>query len=279
METRSFSDQLNIATPEQVDLSFPIAGIGSRFVALLLDHLFQLAFYIVVIIVLTLLLSGSDHTSSASTPTGEKWLIAGVIFLNFCLIWAYFAGFEAFWNGQTPGKRIMKLRVIKDSGRQITFFESLTRNLLRFVDALPTLYLTGVITMACNRANKRLGDFAAGTIVVHERREEQPLLYVPTATFLPPQPVEFAPQTALPTHPGQMFPADALARLNSNDLVVIEAFLARALDVSVETRAALAERIARQLCAKMNVPMPEGNPERALESIAFALRGEARFTR
>ena len=100
-----------------------------------------------------------------------------MIFAGFLLVWGYFSLFEAFWRGQTPGKRAMKLRVIKDAGRQITLFESLARNLLRIVDYFPGLYLTGVITMLCNKRSKRLGDLAAGTLVVHERGDEQPLLY------------------------------------------------------------------------------------------------------
>src|SRR6202453_4051205 len=106
-----------------------------------------------------------------------KWFEAAIIFINFCLIWGYFALFEAYWHGQTPGKRAMKLRVIKDSGRQITLFEALARNLLRVVDYLPSLYLVGVITMLCNKRNQRLGDLAAGTIVVHERLDGPSLLY------------------------------------------------------------------------------------------------------
>ena len=100
-----------------------------------------------------------------------------LIFFNFCIVWGYFALFEAYWHGQTPGKRAMKVRVIKDSGRQITLFEALARNLMRVIDYLPSLYLVGVITMLCNKRNQRLGDLVAGTIVVHERLDEPSLLY------------------------------------------------------------------------------------------------------
>jgi hypothetical protein len=208
-------------------------------------------------------------------------VLAIFIFLNFLLLWGYFALFEAFWHGQTPGKRVMKLRVIKDSGRQITFFESLARNLLRFVDYLPGFYLTGVITMLCNRRNKRLGDFAAGTIVVHERADEQPLMIQTSTTIV--APVGFSTQPwqreslapwAQPIN--AMFPADAVARLGAQDLVVIEAFFARMLDLPLETRAAVAYKIAGQMATKMGVAPPEGNPERAMESIAYQMRSGGR---
>lgn len=281
-QQQGYADQLNIETPEQVDLRFPVAGIGSRFVAILLDHLFQFLAYFFFIFCIYLLgkAVGTETTSHANDEldTAGKWLIAFIILVHFLLLWGYFALFEAFWHGQTPGKRIMKLRVIKDSGRQITFFESLARNLVRFVDILPGFYLAGVITMICNRKNKRLGDLAAGTMVVHEQPGLQPLLvqhgtdaFSVTENYFARRPANAA---ATPTPEG--FPADAIARLQPNDLHVIEAFFARALDLDLETRASMAQRIAVKLTTKMAVPLPQGNPERALETIAKAMRGSAR---
>ena len=278
-ERQGFSDQLNIETPEQVELQFAIAGIGSRFVAALLDNLIITGFYIVAGIVLALLLSGAIAAGARADQeldTAGKWVLAIFIFLNFLLIWGYFVLFEALWRGQTPGKRIMKLRVIKDSGRQITFFESLARNLVRFIDYLPSLYLVGVITMLCNKRNKRLGDLAAGTIVVHIHVEETPLVFQTSTTLV--APVSFAahePERLAPwAKPVEArFPADAIAKLGPQDLVVIETFFARMLDLPLDTRAAMAYRIAGQLTARMGVPLPEGNPERIMESIAFQMRG------
>ncbi len=272
-ERRNYSDQLNIDTPEQVELHFHVAGIGSRFVALLLDHLIQFAFYLLLVLTFVLVFSGSKSTAASDElDTAGKWFIAAFIFVNFCIIWGYFALFEAFWKGQTPGKRVMRLRVIKDSGRQITFFEALARNLLRAIDYLPSLYLTGVITMLCNKRNKRLGDFAAGTIVIHEAPDAQPM-FVQTPTFLVPSTVQF--DRAVTAVPSQ-FPADAIAKLQPKDLLIIDTFFGRALDLSLETRAAMALRIANEMCAKMQMSLPEGNPERALEAMAVGMRGSGR---
>ncbi len=281
---QSFNDELNIDTPEQVDLRYAIAGIGSRFVAILLDSLILTGVYVVGLLALLLIFSGAaalGGKASTELDTAGKWVLAIFIFLNFLLIWGYFALFEAFWHGQTPGKRVMKLRVIKDSGRQITFFESLARNLLRFVDYLPSLYLIGVIAMLCNQLNKRLGDFAAGTIVVHERSDEQPLMIQTSTTIVAPTGFSTQPRQSPALAPWAqpvtaMFPADAVARLSAQDLVVIEAFFARMLDLPLETRAALAYRIAGQMAAKMGVALPEGNPERAMEAIAYQMRGSGR---
>src|SRR5579875_1642195 len=278
-ERRGFADQLSIDTPEQVALEFPVAGIGSRFVALLLDHIIQFGTIIVLVLVVTAIMAaGGEH---AQDRLAGKWFIAGVTFIFFLIIWGYFALFEAFWHGQTPGKRAMKLRVIKDTGRQITLFEALARNLLRFIDYLPSLYRAGAITMLCNKRSKRLGDLAAGTIVVHERADEQPLLWTGTAQRAPGLFANNSMQSPLdpwrPTSPvDAIFPPDAVARLTQQDLVVIEAFFSRALDLPLETRAAMAYRILAEMSAKMRFAAPEGNPERALESLAVQLRGLGR---
>ena len=291
---QAFADQLSIETPEQVALQFPLAGLGSRFVALLLDHLIQFGVVLAFVLVVILIQEATGaHDTRATTFTG-KWFIAAMIFAGFLLFWGYFSLFEAFWRGQTAGKRVMKLRVIKDAGRQITLFESLARNLLRVADYLPSLYLAGAITMLCNRRNKRLGDLAAGTLVIHERTETQPLLYTgPSQTSRIAQTARPAPGSMglfSPNHFAQppadtwnpasaappLFPADAVARLSSKDLVLLETFFARALDLPLDTRAAMAQRIATDMTAKMGVTLPEGNPERALEAMAIALRGRAR---
>jgi uncharacterized RDD family membrane protein YckC len=276
VNSRGYADQLNIETPEQVDLRFPIAGIGSRFLALLTDSVIQgfaIAF-IFFCFFLVILSSSRKLSAGAATPdTAAKWLLAGMILFYFLLHWGYYSLFEAFWNGQTPGKRLLKIRVIKDSGRQITLFEALARNLIRIIDMLPSFYLIGVITMLCNREQKRLGDLVAGTIVVHERSDEQPLMSHNSRTFtsaLYPQPLE----TAQPV--GVLLPADGVARLDAGDLNVIDTFFSRALDLDLDKRAEIAGRVAERMSAKMQVPLPvDVAPERVLESIAHAMRTQS----
>jgi uncharacterized RDD family membrane protein YckC len=275
-QSRGYADQLNIETPEQVDLRFPIAGIGSRFLAILADSVLQVIALFVMFVVFGLIVSAAPHVAGTTTMvnTGAKWFVAAVVLFYFLLYWGYFSLFEAFWNGQTPGKRLLKIRVIKDSGRQITLFESLARNLIRIVDALPSFYLVGVITMLCNREQKRLGDLVAGTIVIHERSEEQPLLSHNSRTFtasLYPQPLDTPQVPAAP-----LVPADGIARLDAGDLNVIDTFFSRALDLDLDKRAEIAGRIAQRMSAKMQVPLPaDVAPERVLESIAHAMRAQS----
>jgi uncharacterized RDD family membrane protein YckC len=276
-ESQGYADQLNIETPEQVELRFPIAGIGSRFLAILTDSIIQVATLFLLFLGLALIVSAAPKISGAAaalSDTGAKWFVAGVVVFHFLLYWGYYSLFEALWNGQTPGKRLFKIRVIKDSGRQITLFEALARNLLRVIDMLPSFYLVGVITMLCNREQKRLGDLVAGTIVVHERSDEQPLLTHSNRTFtasLYSQPLEAAREPA-----GTMVPADSVARLDAGDLNVIDTFFSRALDLDLDKRAEIAGMIADRMSAKMRVPLPEGMaPERVLESIAHAMRTQS----
>jgi uncharacterized RDD family membrane protein YckC len=278
-EQRSFRDEVYtgradthyIDTPEQVGLEYSVAGVGSRFVAALLDSLVIGAFFLLEVLVLALISAAGVDTNHLG-KTAEKWFWAFIIFINFAIVWGYFALLEAYWHGQTLGKRAMKLRVIKDSGRQITLFEALARNLMRVVDFQPGLYLAGVITMLCNKQNQRLGDMVAGTLVVHERLDEPSLLYQTNTTLAPES------FTAQPWGQGvtAMFAADAVAKLSAQDLLVIEAFFARMLDLSMETRAAVANRMLAQMTAKMGVVVPEGNPERALESMAYQMRSGGR---
>ena len=276
-EQRGFADQLNIDTPEQVELEFAIAGLGSRFVAVLIDHLIQGGVYFLIGILAAVLFSAVANRVNLL----GKWIFAVLIALYFLLIWGYYTLFEALWRGQTPGKHIMKLRVIKDSGRQITFFEALSRNLLRIVDYLPAFYLTGVITMLCTKRHQRLGDLAAGTIVVHERSDEQPLLIERGTSIMPAQHAPgFDPLiSAAAAQEASGLPADAVARLGADDLLLIESFFARARDLSPTTRADIAVRIATQMATKMNIAVPPGNPERFLEALAYAMRSAGRSRR
>ena len=265
-----------IDTPEQVALRFPLAGLGSRFLAVLLDLTIQVAAntLLVILVVLAFAAAGGGNALNRMSDTAGKWFLAGIILVYFLLYWGYFSLFEAFRNGQTPGKRVLKIRVIKDSGRQITFFEALARNLLRVVDALPGAYLVGAVSILVTRQNKRLGDLVADTIVVHERVDEYGgYLALPTSLSSP-----SAYGTAAPSQSTGTLPADRVARLGPDDLHLIDSYLSRAVSLPLEARARLGSRLLEGLCAKMQVAVPaEVPPERTLEAIAYALRGSGRL--
>ncbi|MGI8586259.1 MAG: RDD family protein [Chloroflexia bacterium] len=154
-------DQFVVATPEMVEFGYEVAGVGSRFIAALLDTTLIGVLYM-LLLVARLLIAGN-------TSLGINYFVAGLFaVLGFVLLWGYYVFFETLWSGQTPGKRLTHLRVVRDAGGPIGFWEALIRNLVRIVDFLPFGYAIGVVTMFVNGRARRLGDFAAGTLVVRE---------------------------------------------------------------------------------------------------------------
>jgi uncharacterized RDD family membrane protein YckC len=269
------SDQLNIDTPELVDIEMPLAGIGSRFVALLVDMLIWMA----GILVLGIATAIFGVSINAFSKISAQWAEAIVIFILFLLFWGYFTLFEAFWNGRTPGKRVARIRVIQRSGRAIGLFESMARNLVRYIDMQPfPLYAVGVIAVFSTRQHQRLGDLVAGTLVVRDRALEEPAWGEAGArTFTA---SAFDPREAAPEpHLAYALPATGIAKLTSVDLEVLEGFFARRLDMSLPTRAALAERIAAAIRAKSGLEQPVGaSVETFLETTARQLRDQARLS-
>jgi len=266
-------DQLNIDTPELVSIQMPLAGIGSRFIALLVDYLIWAAGLLVLALLFLVFLPGITAFSKIS----GQWATAIAIFIVFLLNWGYFTLFEAFWNGRTPGKRVAGIRVIQRSGRAIGLFESMARNFVRYVDQIPFFYAVGVITMFATRQHQRLGDLAAGTLVVRDRVEEAPLWGESGARTFTAQ--IFVPSAPVPEpHTAFTLPASGVAKLSAADLEVLEGFLSRRLDMSLATRQLLAQRIASAIQAKSGLETPSGaSLETFLEVTARQLRDIARM--
>jgi uncharacterized RDD family membrane protein YckC len=278
-------DQLSIETPELVALDMPVAGIGSRFVAILVDYLIWTVAVIAIVIVIALV----DPSLSRFSKVGEKWATAISIAIPFLLFWGYFTLFEAFWDGRTPGKRIAKIRVIQRSGRGIGLLESMTRNLLRIVDQFPGIYAVGVVSIFLTRDHQRLGDLAAGTLVIHDRENLAELSSTSsgrtfTAGMFDQAPIPKRPSIGLDGPAGQFQGRGAIQGrsviqgLGVPDLEVLEGFFARRLDFSLETRALLAARIADGIRAKTGLAAPpEVSTETFLEEVARQLRDLSRL--
>lgn len=245
-------DKLTIETPEQIPLEFPLAGIGSRFLAIALDTLIQVLGFLMIVFVAEILLP----TAARFTPRALTWAAAIFFLCVFILYSGYYALFEVFWNGQTPGKRLVRLRVISDSGRPITVYEAVVRNLLRIIDQLPGLYVVGIISVFLTARNKRLGDIVAGTVVVHEKamQDSQPDFFAAAAS------------TALSSG----------LQITAEELELIERFLQRRYDLSPEVRRQSAEQIAGRLRARLGAAQDgAASPEDYLESLARQKRDSA----
>jgi uncharacterized RDD family membrane protein YckC len=154
-------DELVVATPEQVTFGYQLAGPGSRFLAQLIDFPIQVT-------VLVLALFASAALGSLGGNNAGLAAIAAIV-LGFIVIWGYYPVSEAIWSGKTIGKFAFGLRVVGDQGEPIRVSQAVIRNLLRIVDFLPFFYGVGIIVLFWNGRGKRLGDLAAGTVVVRER--------------------------------------------------------------------------------------------------------------
>src|SRR5690349_2879321 len=157
---------LIIETPERVPLAFALASIGNRFLAVAIDHFIQ---YLSIILIAWFFLSISGASLGESGSTADQWLsempkwtLAIMVLILFLVFSGYFILFEWLWDGQTPGKRLMKLRVIRDDGRPITLWEAIARNLLRSFDAAPgfivPIYSVGLIVIFLSGRDQRVGD-------------------------------------------------------------------------------------------------------------------------
>ena len=249
--------KFSIDTPEQVALEFDLSGMGSRFMAVMLDHLIQ--GLVIFVTTMLFLLVG--------IVIGSTWAIALLLLWAFLVEWGYFTIFETMWNGQTPGKRLIKIRVIKSSGRALTFFEAMIRNLIRIIDFLPTGYLVGMVTMFIDSKNRRLGDLAAGTLVVHERNDG-----VVTLTLAPLKQTFEAPGSGGTTYD--------VRKLGVNDLELIETFLSRRFDIEQYARHVTAEQLATMMRKKLGIERADApNDETFLEELAKALRDTASLRR
>ncbi|HQZ66265.1 MAG TPA: RDD family protein [Planctomycetaceae bacterium] len=152
-----------VETPEGADFQFVIAGAGTRAIAWLIDMLIKIGVSFAVVMLSIFLVPFGE----AGTGLGE----GGILFISFLLDWFYGSLFEAYWNGQTPGKRSQGLRVVRTNGTPIDPTSAIGRNFLRVADMLPLFYTVGMISMLMTRRLQRLGDVFFDTMVIDERRE------------------------------------------------------------------------------------------------------------
>lgn len=235
-------EQLSINTPENVTFGYAVAGIGSRFLAALIDSLIILVMQIFVQISMFALLNTIADLSLDSDSQTLAWAAAIFGLVGFALLWGYYIFFELAWNGQSPGKRWAGLRVIRADGTPIALSESIIRNLVRLVDFLPLAYGVGVVAMFIDSRSRRLGDLAAGTLVVRDKAEmtlsslgmaQQSLKWNVSAQIL----------EALQPLP--------IKRLSGQDLQMAEEFLRRRAELTNSDE--LAAQILRLLLQKMDV--------------------------
>ena len=248
-------ETLIIETPERVPLAFALASIGNRFLAVAIDHFLQFL-SIFLAIWFFQWVAGIGNLVNFETTLAEmsKWTVAIMLIVVFLLFAGYFIFFEWLWNGQTPGKRLLKLRVIREDGRPVTLWEALARNLLRIVDAIPgfvvPVYSVGLITVFLNGRDQRIGDIFAGTVVIRERTDEAPTFDDTFATAVGDSALRRVRKPVV-------FSAD-VHTLSEAEIEVVESFLRRRWDLSEKQRLWMAWRVALPLMYKLR---PNYEPE------------------
>ena len=214
-----YEDRLRIATPEGVDLELTLAGVGSRFSAAIIDFIIQVV--LLVALAVAFVIAGDFG----------GWGSAAFALLAFLLFAGYDVSFEVLASGRTPGKRLNGIRVVRVDGSPVRFLTSAVRNVLRLID-IQFFYLVGIVSILVTGKNQRVGDLAAGTLVVRERL---------AADAETPQP--YATPRPAPGPIGEWQSWD-VGGVTDEEVSAVRAFLARRYELTPEARQLLADEMA-----------------------------------
>jgi uncharacterized RDD family membrane protein YckC len=249
----SLDGEHRIVTPEYVEFSFVLAGRLARFLALCIDTAITFALTVLVgLAVLALSLLELAITKDVGLGT-SLFFIA-----QFIIDWGYMLAFEVLWNGQTPGKRALGLRVMQDTGVRVGPYQSVLRNLLRPLDKLPLFYFVGGFCTLLSRSQQRLGDVLAGTIVVQQQR-----LTIPAAT------ASDAEVSSL-SYDGEF--SARVSKISRDEEDVIFAAVFRREELGLKARLALFAAISEHLQSDLNfVKPPHMSDEKLVLAIANGL--------
>ncbi|UCC94420.1 MAG: RDD family protein [Candidatus Omnitrophota bacterium] len=267
--------KLTIQTPEQIEFEYELAGLGSRFLAFLFDSLVRsflsLLFLSLVFVLGTLFgdkfFSFVKKIGGSSTQEGTffVWLFAILGIVLYILNTGYYIFFETVWNGQSPGKRLLDLRVIREGGYPIGFYEAMIRNLLRIVDGIPGNHLVGALCVFFSPKDKRIGDYVAGTIVVKEKSAKIPEQIFQTSQTLK----ESATLESIIPH---------LAKVKHQEYNMIVEFLERREEMDSSHRDHMTMVLSDSLTKKLQCPIPENmTAEEFLTRFAEAYRKHMKF--
>lgn len=247
-------DRYTIDTPENIEFAYDIAGIGSRFLAAIIDTLLISVAQVIIFLLLGLIITRAGLAENAA---GSLLLALGTL-LAFSILWGYYIAFELLWGGQSPGKRAIGLRVVREGGRPVTFLSSAIRNLIRIADFLPAFYGIGVVVMFIDRRARRLGDLAGGTLVVKERQGITLESLVRADSVLPP--AREGEPLAAPTMVG-------IELVNDRDYTLVQEFLRRRSELGRDARQRLGAQLAGGLQSRMGLPLG-GDAESFLLAVA-----------
>ena len=258
-----FFNRIILQTPESVELEFTLAGVGNRALAILVDYTvlslllaaFVVAWLFISNQVLDLLIANGVNASGA-----DIWILAVLSLGSFAIYEGYFVFFEDLWRGQTPGKRLTKIRVLRDDGRSIGLAQATLRSLLRPID---DTFFIGLILIALSAREKRLGDWVAGTIVIQDERAIAPAQF----------PISEAAQKLAAELPQ----ISDLSLLLPDDFAVVREYLQRRQLMSEKARAEVNLKLARQVkqVIELDKVPPNVTPDLFLEAIYLSYQQQS----
>jgi len=258
-----YFNRFTLATPESVELDFALAGIGNRALALLMDYLvlgLALAIFTLLWFTVSLQLLSYLAQLGGNYSAVPLWLVAIYLIVTFILYTGYFVFFEVNWQGQTPGKRFAKIRVIRDDGRPVGLSQAVLRTLLRPID---DLFFLGAILIVLSKDEKRIGDRVAGTLVVQENRPQAKTDLQCSNTAQ-----DLAAQLPELTH---------LEHLQPDDFAVIREYLRRRQTLTVRSRRDLSMKLAHQIktLVQLETIPPNVTSDDFLEAVYLAYQGRS----
>ncbi len=266
------TDKRIVTTPEGVPIELILAGLGSRFIAILIDTIIQtVIIYLLSFLYHTLTLSSFVFQQSAFIT---DILVAMLIILLFIVTIGYFIVFEMLTGGRSPGKMIAKIKVVDVDGKGLTLRASITRNLIRIIDMLPTYYFVGATFVFFNQKNQRVGDLFANTVVIQyqtdlatKRTNWRQLSWINAVNISPQLELnQFYSNYGNFTIPPQLSHLD-ITQLNYNDVTILQNFLLRRYQLPPEVREKLANNLASALSVKIGGYDGNWPPEVLLETI------------
>lgn len=250
--------QVKLLTPESIELDFTLAGIGSRALALLIDYLILALSLGIFWWLLSLFLNQlTNYLDSLEVNYSQVplWVMAIGLFVSFATYTGYFVWFEVLWQGQSPGKRLTKIRVIRDNGQPVRLAQATLRALLRPID---DILFVGAFFIFFGSREKRIGDWVAGTLVVETAHSRpQKALIISEATQ------RLARQLPEMTDLEQLLP---------DDFAVISEYLHRRTQMATQARSELSLKLAREIRAivKLAEIPPSLTSDQFLEAVYLA---------
>jgi uncharacterized RDD family membrane protein YckC len=248
---------IDVRTGESVAFTYELAGLGSRFLAVFVDTMIQIAALVAGFgLFIWLGVSTSDVLTRAETKAAGKFagsiFIALVTFAVFLLFAGYFIAFETWWNGRTPGKRLLGIRVVRDGGFPVDLTSALIRNVVRILEAGLGFYAISAVSALLSKENRRLGDFAAGTVVVRDQPDDGAVLRVRADAATSDDPL--------------------VRDLGPRERDLVRRYIERRDAIGQRARAALAGRIAGLVRPQLPASFEHLDDDELLGHVAAALR-------